>query len=321
MAAGAGATGAAAAGAEAGLAALAGAAADAGLAAEAAATGAAAGAAGAAADAGLTALAAPTGSAIAGLAALAPPVTGALAVPRRFRSAMFLFSSATREAASLAARSRAILSSTAGALPCTAPLDRVSLSGVAAPGFFSSTLAWTLPDAWRSEVGVRDVGTPSASLRRNSLKSRLWATTVWRASSADTAVASSPVGTSSTEPALSLFTLPPMNASGLARSMATSIWSSEMFAGLFADAIRPAVSPACTVTCLLVPAPDGRGVAACRGWAAGARAGCARPALAGAGDCACAGGGRAVRAAGAAGVTCAANGACWRDDGGSNSIV
>jgi hypothetical protein len=56
---------------------------------------------------------------------------------------MFLFSSATRVAASFAERSRAIFSSLA--LAATLPLDRVSLSGVAAAGFFSSTWAWTLP--------------------------------------------------------------------------------------------------------------------------------------------------------------------------------
>jgi hypothetical protein len=39
---------------------------------------------------------------------------------------------------------------------------------------------------------------------------------------------------------------PLMNASGLVRSKATSIWSSETSVGLLAAAILPAVSPACT---------------------------------------------------------------------------
>ncbi len=161
---------------------------------------------------------------------------------------MFLLSSATRVAESLAARSRAIFSSLA--LAWTLPLDSVSLSGVAALGFFSSTVAWTLPLAWRwAPLSILLAGTPSASLRRNSLKSRLCATTVCLASDAGIAPASAAAGTSSTVPALSRLMLPPEKASGLARSMATSIWSSEIVGGLLAAAIAPAVSPGRTVTC------------------------------------------------------------------------
>ena len=53
---------------------------------------------------------------------------------------------------------------------------------------------------------------------------------------------------SSTAPDLSRFMLPPMKASGLLFSKATSIWSSEMLAGLFCAAILPAVSPGLTAT-------------------------------------------------------------------------
>ena len=163
------------------------------------------------------------------------------------RSAMFLLSSATRVAASLAERSRAIFS--ALALACTLPLDKVSLSGVPAVGFFSSTVACTLPVACRWSPSILLAGTPSASLRRNSLKSRLCATTVCVASVAGTAPASVEPGTSSTAPALRRLTLPPENASGLARSIATSIWSSDTVGGLLAEAMAPAVSPGRTVTC------------------------------------------------------------------------
>ena len=51
-----------------------------------------------------------------------------------------------------------------------------------------------------------------------------------------------------------------MNASGLLRSMATSIWSSETVPGRFCAAIRPALSPGLTVTCLSV-APEFSAVA------------------------------------------------------------
>ena len=263
-------------------------------------------------------------AALAAPAGRAKPVRGALALPAGapavslLRSAMFLFSSATRSAESCAARSRAILS--ALALPCTAPLESVSLSGDVAAGRLSSTCACTLPEAWRSAAGMRVTGRPSASLRRKSLKSRLWATMVCLASPDGTSPACSDEGTSSTVPAFSRFTLPLTKASGLACSIATSIWSSETFGDLCAAAILPAVSPGCTVTCL---PPSAGGLAALRS-AAGPRAG---------GSAVTDGGGpvrparpargqpvrvRRVRPTG----TCAATaGAAGRRFGGSNSIV
>ena len=63
-----------------------------------------------------------------------------------FRSPIFFASSATRSEASLACRSIAILSS-AAALLCTAPFDKVSLSGAAGAGARSSTRASSLPPA------------------------------------------------------------------------------------------------------------------------------------------------------------------------------
>src|SRR2546426_2459723 len=132
------------------------------------------------------------------------------------RSLMFLDSSATRLDASLACLSLAILSSAVvAALPWTAPLESVSLSGVALAGARSSTLACTLPPAWRSALATCVVGTPSASLRRKLLKSLLWATMVCVASPGEMALAASAVGISSTAPDLIRLMLPPMKASGL----------------------------------------------------------------------------------------------------------
>ena len=75
----------------------------------------------------------------------AAAVTGAAGVAAiRLRSPIFLESSATRVDASLLCLSLAILSSAAAWL-CRAPLERVSLSGVAATAARSSTLACTFP--------------------------------------------------------------------------------------------------------------------------------------------------------------------------------
>ena len=239
---------------------------------------------------------------------------------------MFLLSSATRVEASFAARSRATFSSLA--LAWTLPLDSVSLSGVAATGFFSSTEACSRPLACRWAASIRLAGTPSASLRRNSLKSRLCATTVWLASAAEIALAWSAPGISRTAPALSRLTLPPPNASGLARSIATSIWSSETVVGLFAPAIALAVSPARTVTCFELAEAADLGVAVdgaegVFGAAAGRGAGAVRATAAG-GDVPKRGTWvEETAGGGATGETWAASGggAFWRRLCGSNSKV
>jgi hypothetical protein len=190
------------------------------------------------------------------LGALAAPALGALAALLRACSCLrFLSSSATRLASSCAARWLAIVSA--------APLDSVSLSGAEAVGFFSSTWACTLPPDWRAEVvAAGAAGRPSASRRRNSLKSRLCATRVCVASDGETASACSCEGRFRTAPERNRLTLAPAKASGLDRSMATSIWSSETVVGLLAAAILPAVSPAWTVTCPPWPAAAGVGRAA-----------------------------------------------------------
>ena len=167
-----------------------------------------------------------------------------------FRSAMFLDNSAMRLAAALASLSLAIFSSLAEAgLPRTWPLERVSLSGAAPAGVRSSTLACTLPPAWRSAPSICVAGALPASFRRKALKSLLWARMVWLASLAEIALAACAPGISSRAPDLTRLTLPPMKASGLLRSSATSIWSSDTPAGLFCAAILPAVSPLFTVSC------------------------------------------------------------------------
>ena len=169
---------------------------------------------------------------------------------------MFLLISAARVVASLACRSFAITSSlsplAADAPPAaaTAPLDSVNLSGAAAAGLRSSTLACTLPLAARLADGAAAVGAPSARRLRKSLKSLLCAVMTWRASPSFTALAWSAVGSSSTAPDLRRFRLLLINASGLARSMATSIWSSDTPVGLLRAAIWLAVLPGFTVTVL-----------------------------------------------------------------------
>ena len=170
--------------------------------------------------------------------ALIPSAAGTAAgpgpTPSLLSSLMFLDSSARRFDASWACLSLAILSSaSAPALPWIEPLDSVNLSGVLLSNARSSTLACTLPAAWRSAPATWVLGTPSASLRLKVLKSLLWATMVWLASPAEMALAACAPGTSSTAPALMRLTLPAMNASGLPLSKATSIWSSDTLAGLF----------------------------------------------------------------------------------------
>ena len=137
-----------------------------------------------------------------------------------------------------------------------APLDSVNLSGALVPGFLSSTLACTLPLDWRSGAAIWADGAMPASFLRKSLKSLLWAITVRVASLVLIACACSGVGTFSSAPLLIRLILLLMNASGLARNSATSIWSRETLAGLTAAAILLAVSPGLTVT-WRSPAVDG----------------------------------------------------------------
>ncbi len=215
---------------------------------------AASGEAGAAAGALGAAGVAATGAAGAGAAGAATGAGAGVAAAAlaAFRSAMFLASSAARSLASLSARSLAILASSA--LLVTDPLERVSLSGLVLAGFLSSTLACTVPLALRSAAATGATGVLLAMLRRRALKSLLWATNTLVASAAESALACSAEGTSSTAPLRSRFTSSLTNAAGLARSMATSIWSRETSADLVRWAILLAVSPSLTVT--LSPATD-----------------------------------------------------------------
>lgn len=146
----------------------------------------------------------------------------AVAVPSLLRSAMFLESSATRAALSLACLSLAMDSSLA--LAATEPLLSVSLSGVLAPALGSLTLACTLPLAARVGAVATAVGAPEAKRRRNSLKSLAWTEIVCLASPAPVAGAAATAACMSiTAPDLSRLTLFPTNASGLVLSIATSI--------------------------------------------------------------------------------------------------
>lgn len=190
----------------------------------------------------------------AGFASTGAGAAGAVDAPIFFRSSMFLLSSAARALASWAALSLAICAS--GALLCTEPLDRLSLSGVAVVGFLSSTLASIEPLALRSAATTDAVGALFAKLLRKVLKSLLWATTIWLASAAGTACAWSAPGTFITAPLRMRLILPLTNASGFARKRATSIWSKETPSALVAFAILLAVSPLFTVT---VAAPSAGG--------------------------------------------------------------
>ena len=89
-----------------------------------------------------------------------------------------------------------------------------------------------------------------ASFLRNSLKSLLCAVTVCAASLLPMALACSVEGTVSNAPLLMRLMLPSINASGLARSNATSIWSRETLGCLTEAAILLAVSPVLTLICL-----------------------------------------------------------------------
>ena len=218
---------------------------------------------------------------------------------------MFLDSSAIRALASLACLSFASWSS-AAFWPLREPFERVSLSGAAVAGLRSSTWACTLPLAERSAEATVALGAASANLRRKVLKSRLWAARIWRASVLDTDLAVASSGICSTEPARTRFTLPWMNASGLARIRATSIWSRDTSAGRWAFAMRPAVSPGLTVT---PSAGAGRDAAGAR--TAGAAGVATR---AGAGRC-CATAGAVIWGA------AVAVGAALRNAGGSSSRV
>ena len=202
------------------------------LAAAAAPDAAASGAAGAVGVAGMAGVCTvtPAAGALAEPAGAALPVA-AEAAPSLFRSLMFLESSAIRLAASSACLSLATCSS-AAFCPFMEPLDSVSLSGAAVAGFLSSTRVCTAPEAERCAAATSVAGAAPASLRRNSLKSRAWATRIWRACGAGVASAAAWSGICKTAPAFRRLTLPCTKASGLARIMATSIWSSETPAGL-----------------------------------------------------------------------------------------
>ena len=162
-----------------------------------------------------------------------------------------------------------------------------------------------------------------ASFLRKSPKSRLCAITVCVASAAPIAWACSGVGTLITAPDLMRLILLLINASGLARSSATSIWSSETVAGLVAMAILLAVSPRLTVTWPST-ATEGLAAAPAAGRTAPRRAGA--PPFEGGGvlglvvapraDCACTVLGCAVLVAAAVGPA-----APKRRLGGSNSMV
>ena len=116
---------------------------------------------------------------------------------------------------------------------------------------------------------------------------------VLRASTGSSACAWSEVGTDSSAPASSRFTLLATKASGLLRSMASSIWSSETLTDLACTASSLAVSPALTVRRAPPLAAAGLGA-----WTAGAGVAGAGTA---AGICAAAAG-----AAAGAGASCTA---------------
>ena len=230
---------------------------------------------------------------------------GAEAALSLFSSSMFLANSCARAAASLACLRWASCSSV-DFLPCSAPLDRVSLSGVALPVRLSSVRVCTVPVAERSAAACCVTGAAPASLRRNSLKSRLCSAMIWRASVLDVVCASSVLGSCKTAPALMRWTLPWMKASGLPRIMATSIWSSETPPKRWVLARRPAVSPGLTVTL------SAAGAGWLLGWVAGGRctgSGAGRGAAFGAGVGAGVGVGGVAR--GVAGLGWAASARTW----------
>src|SRR5260221_201697 len=149
--------------------------------------------------------------------AAAAPSAGLVAAAILLSSDMLRCNSAVRDAWSsdcfcLARRSSA-------STPFTAPLDSLSLSGAAVGGLRSSTWAWTLPDASRLAEATGAAGAALASWRRNWLKSRDWAATIWRASRGEVAWAVASSGTVSTAPERMRFTLPLMKTLGLVRSM------------------------------------------------------------------------------------------------------
>ena len=151
------------------------------------------GAVGAAGITGAMATAGTSMAALGGLLAVlagtgATPPAGLAAVPSLFKSVMFFDSSAMRVAASLVCLSLTT-SSSAVFWPFTEPLDRVSLSGAAVAGFFSSTCVCTVPAAERCAAATCVAGATPASLRRNSLKSRACAVSIWRACGAGVACA------------------------------------------------------------------------------------------------------------------------------------
>ena len=124
-----------------------------------------------------------------------------------FRSSMFLAISCARAAASLACLRWANCSSV-DFWPFRAPLDSVSLLGVAVALRLSSVLVCTVPWAERSAAACCVAGATRANLRRNSLKSRLCSAIILRASPVEVASAWSALGSCKTAPALMRLTLP-----------------------------------------------------------------------------------------------------------------
>ena len=170
--------------------------------------------AGAAASAPVATGAATPGTAKPGAGVLVTAAAGAGAVPAGaeavlslLSSLMFLESSSTRAEASVACLRWASCSSV-DFWPWMAPLDSVSLSGAVLAARWSSTWVCTLPAAARLEAATSAAGAAPASLRRNSLKSRLWAARIWRASPDGVALASAAEGNCRTAPALTRLTLP-----------------------------------------------------------------------------------------------------------------
>ena len=182
---------------------------------------------------------------------------------------MFLANSWARAEASLPCLRCANISSLVF-LPCMAPLDKVSLSGTRAVALLSSVRVCTLPLALRCAPACSASGAAPARRRRKALKSRLCTAINWRAWPAGVAKASSWLGICKTEPAFRRLTLPCTKALGLARDMATSIWSSDTPCWRRALAMRPAVSPGVTrtVSSALAWLVEARGAAAARRWLA-----------------------------------------------------
>ena len=173
------------------------------------------------------------------------------------RSLTFFSSSASRDLASLSARSFATLSSsTAFGLPLA---PSFAAAGSALESFnwslaspfcdLSSTLAVIRPCAacfGASALAAGAACTPAASLDWYERQSDAWAATMRRASGCATVAASSLPGRFKITPLLRRLMLPPTNASGLLRWIAINICSRLIPSGLTWRAILPRESPRLT---------------------------------------------------------------------------